>query len=254
MAKHTYYYHSDTDDVVNSHDQSYSLPDDYTILPTSLGAKIWSPIVRVIATILSWLYSRLIIHIHIIGKEKVKKVKDQGYFIYGNHTRPVGDVFTPLIIFPILNFYAIAAQANWGIPFIGKFVMPYAGLPVGHDIKQSLKLIQAIKTVINKKKGVVLIYPEAHVWPYYTKIRPFDPTSMHFPVALNAPSFTMTTTYHKPRFGKRPKIVIYIDGPFYPDLHLNGKKAQIKLHDQIWDTVNKRAKLSNYQYYNYKQK
>ncbi len=73
MAKHTYYYHSDTDDVVNSHDQSYSLPDDYTILPTSLGAKIWSPIVRVIATILSWLYSRLIIHIHIIGKEKVKK-------------------------------------------------------------------------------------------------------------------------------------------------------------------------------------
>ena len=114
-----------------------------------------------------------------------------------------------------------------------------------------VKLIKAIKTVIKDKKGEVLIYPEAHVWPYYTKIRPFDATSMHFPVQLNAPSFVMTKTYHKRRFGKRPRAVVYIDGPFYPDQTLSRKEAQNKLHDEIQKTLIDRAKLSDYEYCQY---
>lgn len=248
--KRVYYYHKTTDDVVDSHNQNFSLPDDYVILPTSRAAKIWSAIARRLAAGFGWIGFRLFDHVQVIGKEKLKQV-DGGYFIYGNHTRPMGDVFTSLTIFPVKNFYAIAGQANWGIPFIGKYLVRYGGLPVGKDIKQSIKLIKAIQTVINDKKGEVLIYPEAHVWPYYTKIRYFDSTSMHFPVKLGAPSFVMTKTYHKKRIGRRPRCVIYIDGPFYPDQTLTRKEAQNNLHDQIWQAMNKRAKLSNYEYYQY---
>src|SRR5699024_12184657 len=109
--------------------------------------------------------------------------------INGNHTSHMLDVFTLLTILPIKNFYAIANQANWGIPFIGKYLVRYGGLPVGKNMKQSLKLIKAIQTVIKDKKGEILIYPEAHVWPYYTKIRQFDATSMQCPVKLKATSF-----------------------------------------------------------------
>ncbi|MGZ7886827.1 lysophospholipid acyltransferase family protein [Lactobacillus crispatus] len=251
--KRIYYYQKTIDDVVDSHDQNFSLPDNYVILPNSLGARIWSTTARHLACAFGWVVFRFFDHVKVVGQEKLKQVNG-GYFIYGNHTRPMGDVFTSLTIFPIKNFYAIANQANWGIPFIGKYLVRYGGLPVGKNMKQSLKLIKAIQTVIKDKKGEILIYPEAHVWPYYTKIRPFDATSMHFPVKLNAPSFVMTKTYHKKWLSKRPSAVIYIDGPFYPDTNLSRKEAQNKLHDEIWQVMKQRAKNSDYEYCQYIQK
>ena len=77
---------------------------------------------------------------------------------------------------------------------------------------------------------------------------------MHFPVYLNVPSFTATTTYQKRRFSKKPKITIYLDGPFYPDRTLPKKLAQAKLHDKIFKSLTYRSKKSNYSYYKYKQK
>lgn len=186
----------------------------------------------------------------IVGKEKLKAVNQQGYFIFGNHTQAFGDVVLPLRIIPAGDYYAIGAQANWGIPILGKFILPYFGLPVGRDFKQFDHLVKAITKVISAKKAVV-IYPEAHVWPYYTKIRPFPATSMHFPVALQAPSLVMTTTYHQPKRGKRPRIVVYLDGPFYPDTSLTNKQAQHKLHTQITAAMQQRAATSDYAYCTY---
>lgn len=247
----TYYYKTLTDDLIDSKDQNFKLSDDYQLLPTSIGAKIWNPIARYLAAGFGCIYSRLFLHVQVVGKKKLKTFKDTGYFVYGNHTQPMGDVFTPLTIFPVKNFYAIAGQANWGIPFIGKYLVRYGGLPVGSNIKQAGKLVKAVQEVIKNKHGVVMIYPEAHVWPYYTKIRPFADTSMHFPIKLNAPSFTATSTYVKSSFYKRPKIIVYIDGPFFPDKMLSKKQAQEKLHNQIWDSLNEHAKLSNYNYIRY---
>ena len=249
----TYYYTHLTDDLVDSHNQNFTLPDNYSILPSNYRQKTWNIIARTLAAAFGKIYSKLFLHVTIIGKSKLKTVKNNGYFVYGNHTQPMGDVFTPLTIFSPYRFYAIAGQANWGIPIIGKLLVRYGGLPVGRDIKQSIKLIKSIKKVITKN-GIIAIYPEAHVWPYYTKIRPFDATSFHFPVKLNAPSFVMTTTYHKPRFGKHPKILTYIDGPFYPDQALSSKKAQEKLYNEVRDTMKARTQTNDYQYYKYVQR
>lgn len=248
----TYKYLKLTDDIVESADQSFSLSDNYQIFPTTKIGKIWNVVARHLASAFGWFYSRIILHVRVIGKEKLQAVNG-GYFVYANHTQPIGDAFIPLTIYPVMKFYAIAGQANWGIPFIGKYLLPYGGLPVGNDIKQAAKLLQAIKTVIRDKKGVVVIYPESHVWPYYTKIRPFPTTSMHFPIQLNAPSFTATSTYQHSKFFKRPKMTIYIDGPFYSDQGLSKKEAQAQLHDEIWKSLSNRAKLSNYSYYNYEE-
>ncbi|RMC26008.1 MULTISPECIES: 1-acyl-sn-glycerol-3-phosphate acyltransferase [unclassified Lactobacillus] len=250
MGKKKFRYHYLSDDVVTTHTQNYHLPDTYSIFPTSLGSKIWSAIIRPTASIISLIYTKLIMDIRIAGANKLHTVAQQGYFIYGNHTQPFGDVILPLSIIPARKYYAIGSQANWGIPILGKLVLPYFGLPVGQTVKQTANLIHAVKYIIHKNK-VVVIYPEAHVWPYYTKIRPFPSTSMHFPIMLNAPSFVMTTTYSKPKHGMRPQITVYLDGPYYSDLHLSQKMAQQKLHDQIYLTMKKRAAQSNYEYYTY---
>lgn len=246
----TYYYSKLSDDLVDSHNQNFKLPDSYQILPSKPLERLWNPIARTLASLFGWIYSKIFLHVHVIGKEKLKAADNQGYFVYGNHTQPLGDVFTPLTIFSPYRFYGIAGQANWGIPIIGKLLVRYGGLPVGNDIHQSIKLIKAIKQVI-AKKGIITIYPEAHVWPYYTKIRPFDATSFHFPIKTNSPVFAMTTTYHKPKLGKHPKIITYIDGPFYPDQDLSSKKAQEKLYNEVRAIMIQRAECSDYQYYKY---
>ncbi len=37
---------------------------------------------------------------------------------------------------------------------------------------------------------------------------------MKYPVELDVPSFALTTTYHRRRFGRKPRTVTYLDGPF----------------------------------------
>ena len=64
--------------------------------------------------------------------------------------------------------------------------------------------------------------------------------------------FTFTTTYHKRQFSKKPRIEIYVDGPFYPDLNLPIKEAQQELRDTCYNTMCERAKLNTYEFVTYK--
>ena len=90
----------------------------------------------------------------------------------------------------------------------------------------------------------VMIYPEAHIWPYYTKIRPFTDASFRYPVQLKCPVMCFTNTYQKRKHGQKPRIVTYIDGPFYQDESLKGKARKEALRNQVYDAMVERSKLN----------
>lgn len=98
------------------------------------------------------------------------------------------------------------------------------------------------------------IYPEAHIWPYYTKIRPFKSVSFKYPVTLDKPSFCITNTYQS--YGKnndKVKIVSYIDGPFFPNKELTLNQAKQELRDQIYNAMCKRSENCNIEVIKYRQ-
>ena len=70
--KRIYYYQKTTDDVVDSHDQNFNLPDNYVILPNSLGARIWSTTARHLACAFGWVVFRFFDHVKVVGQEKLK--------------------------------------------------------------------------------------------------------------------------------------------------------------------------------------
>ena len=105
-----------------------------------------------------------------------------------------------------------------------------------------------------EEKNCIVIYPEAHVWPYYTKIRPFPTTSFKFPVEAKLKSFAATTTYQKRKWGKKPKITVYVDGPFEVDEKLSKKENQEKLCNEIYECMKKRSNESTYEYIEYRRK
>lgn len=250
MNQKTYYYDSLTDDIVESRHQDYQLPSDYQWLPRGLWQSLIRWLVRTGATGFAFIYTRLFCGVKIINRAKLKPFRQQAYIIYGNHTQPVNDVFMPLLITNPYHFYALAAPANWGIPIIGKLLKYGGAIPTGQTQSQLRSMLDAIDQLLHQA-GHLVIYPEAHVWPSYTKIRPFATSSFRFAVSHKVPTFVMTTTYQGKRWTGQPKIVVYLDGPYQAPTNLKTKAQQKWLHDQVSRQMQQRAQLNTYQQFNY---
>ena len=245
----TRYYSSWTDDFVETQDQNFRVPEDYPWRSRGLLPGL----IYTAAILFSTVYCRLFLHVRYKNRRVLKAGRRTGAFIYCNHTQPLGDVFIPAL--PVLSgrIYTVVSPANLAIPVIGK-LLPYLGaLPVP-DTLQGMKQLSAAMEYRLKQKRLIAIYPEAHVWEYYTGIRPFPDTSFKYPVKFQKPVYCMTVTYQKRRFGKRPRATVYIDGPFCPDNTLPPKQQAARLHDTVYDCMCRRSQMSNYDYIRYEPK
>ena len=196
---------------------------------------------RIIATPIAFFYSKIKFGIKVRNKHVLKKV-NTGYFVYGNHTQEVLDPFLPTLIHFPKKAHIIAHPNNVAMKFLGTYNKMMGALPVPGNIESTKNFLAAIRKFVHKKQ-VIVIYPEAHVWPYCTKIRNFKSVSFKYPVELGMPVFAETTTYQK-RDGK-VKIVVYVDGPFYPNKTLTKKEAQEELKDAVYEAMVRRSFNSN---------
>lgn len=208
---------------------------------------------RIIFMPVAFFYNKVVFAHEIKGKNILKDFKGKGYFMYGNHTQAVGDAFMPNFINIPKRNYVVVHPANVSIPVLGRITPALGALPLPDDMRAYKSFMAAIEQRIREKKGII-IYPEAHVWPYYTKIRPFKDDSFYYPVKLCVPAFCFTNTYQKRRFSKRPKIVTYVDGPFYPDTSLSPKDSRKELRDRIYRTMCSRAQSSTVEQIKYVKK
>ena len=188
---------------------------------------------RVIMYPIVVLYAAFVFRQKIVGKKKLKPYKKQGIFLYGNHTQPLGDALLQTrLTFP-RRTYIIVHPNNLKVPVLGKMVPSLGGLPLPDDKPAYKNFLNAINNKVTEGNPLV-IYPEAHIWPYYTGIRPFVDTSFAYPVSLKAPVFCFVNTYHKTPLRKRPKLITYIDGPFFPETEGNPKANRKALRDSVY--------------------
>ena len=248
--KKTYYYKSFKDDVIKSKNQNYKLKKNYKWIKHSMWYSLYSSMIYFFAYIIGFFYCNCILHVKIKNKKILNNYKKQGYFLYGNHTQNIGDVFIPTYICRTKRIYTVVSQANLGIPVIGKILPALGALPIPDSLKNIKHFKVAILERIKQNKCIV-IYPEAHVWPYYTKIREFESTSFKYPAELNVPAFAMTTTYQKRKITKKPKITVYIDGPVNADKDKSKKENQEKIYKEIYEYMKYRSKESTYKYIEY---
>lgn len=107
--------------------------------------------------------------------------------------------------------------------------MPFAEiLPIPATFHQ-LAIFTKVVDRQAQRGHAVFIYPEAHVRPFYTKIRLFLSVSFHYPVDTELASFCLITTYRARRWSKKSKVIIYVDGPFYPRTGLTSKQQAADL-------------------------
>ncbi|MBQ7377545.1 MAG: hypothetical protein IJW71_04410 [Clostridia bacterium] len=220
---------------------------NYRYLPTAwykgLTHFFWY---RIVATPLAFLYTKIVLHHKIVGKKKLRAhTKSKGgCFLYGNHTQIIGDALIPSMLTLPGDAYVIVHPNNVSMPYLGRITPSLGALPLPDDMAAYRNFIKAVATRIEQGHSV-FIYPEAHIWPFYTGIRNFPDTSFYYPIKCGVPAFAFTNTYQKRRLSQKPRIVTYIDGPFYPDAELPPAAQKAELRDRVYDAMCRRAALSD---------
>lgn len=205
---------------------------------------------RVIMLPFAYCYSRIVFGLRIHGKKKLRPYQKQGYFLIGNHTQVPGDgFFQALVSFPKKS-YVIVNSDNVALKGTEQFMLMVGAMPLPTTLKGYKKFLKILGDRCQCGNSIV-IYPEAHIWPYYTGIRNFPQTSFAYPVSFKKPIFTFTAVYQKRLFRQKPGIDIEVDGPFFAEEELAKKAAEKKLRDQVYETMVQRAKESNCEYIRY---
>ena len=199
---------------------------------------------RIIAMPLALIYTKAKFRHKIIGAECMKPYRECGCFMYGNHTQDIGDALIPNMIEKQKDKYVIVNPANLNAPFVGRVIRSLGALPLPDTLSANKKFLAAIEKRVRERAAIV-IYPEAHIWPYYTEIRPFRDASFAYPVKHAAPVFCFTNTYQRRKRSRLPRIVTYVDGPFFPDESLSPRERRKKLRDEVYEKMCERSRLSN---------
>jgi 1-acyl-sn-glycerol-3-phosphate acyltransferase len=252
LAKTVYYTNAENDEFSGIPPKGFFIPADYQYIHNNVFYRFFAFIsYRIILLPIAYFHRVFALRQRFENKGILKAFKHKGYFIFGNHTNLLGGGFTPsMICFP-KRIYIIVNSDNVAVKGLSTLFKMGGALP----LPSTLAGMPSFMDAINKRYSqgsVICVYPEAHIWPYCTWIRPFKSVSFKFPVSLNAPVFAFTDCYKKRRFGKKPRTVTYIDGPFYPDESLPLEQRHNELRDRVYAAMKARAdKESTYSIINY---
>lgn len=226
-----------------------SVDENYPYSPKNIFYKAFKCLVyRIVMRPIAALYAKAKFRQKIIGREKLKSQKG-GYYLYGNHTQIPGDGFMPNVMTFPRDTYFIVNRDNVAMRGTGTIMTALGALPIPSSIDGFKAFHATIKQKIDEGAAVV-IYPEAHIWPYANIIRPFSNVSFRYPAETNTPVYCFTNTY---RCSKRqaPRIVTYIDGPFFSN-KATKKARREDLHRQVYEVMCKRAGMpENYAFIHY---
>ena len=249
----TVYYKDELhDDFANNGIETKKLNENYQYIMKNPFNRFFSNLVRILLLPIVKLLVLILYHPKYVNKKQViSKVKKGPYFIYSNHVLPLDPLIPPSINSSKLCLIAASADTFSMNKVLSWLVRALGAFPVPNSPKMYYNYVDFIHYEVERKHRV-LMYPEAHIWPYCNFIRHFTSTSFKYPVYDNVPIITMTTCFTKKKYGKKPKLTIYFDGPFYPDQNMKQVDAIENLKDQAFNAMQNRAKkYSTYEYIKY---
>jgi hypothetical protein len=245
-----FYYKSEKDDFFKQSKPLPKIDESYKYKKGFFGKLYEFFLHRIIAPLIAFPYIKLFVREKYYGREKLKPYRKKAYFLYINHTQPIADAVSPnVMIFP-KKLYTVVNKENLALPGIGNATKYLGAIPLPDNLKAARNFSEAIADAI-KKNNAIAVYPEAHVWPFYTEIRDFGAETLEPAVKHASAVFTATRVYKSRGKAKKPRQEIYIDGPFFPDASLSKRDAREKLKEEIIGAMRDRASLSDVKWVEY---
>ena len=255
--KTVYYSNELEDDFASTQGiKTKPLPENYKWIHNGILWKLFSGVLYyLIAYPLIKIINRFYYGLKIKNRRVIKKLHS-GCFLYGNHTQHLD----PFIAAEVSGWghrtYFMAGNDTFSISGIKHLVAMLGAMPVAYNVESMKKMVDTV-TQRYHEGACIAIYPEAHIWPYYTGIRNFPNASFAYPVGLNAPAVAMVVTYRK-RHGltrllfRHPCVTVYCSEPMYPNPALSKKSAKKDLRDRIYHWMKNTAEEKNmYEFIHY---
>ncbi|MBQ9388324.1 MAG: 1-acyl-sn-glycerol-3-phosphate acyltransferase [Lachnospiraceae bacterium] len=208
----------------------------------------------IIVVPLIWLFMKVYHGFKIKNRRIIRTHSKRGYLLYANHTQTFDSFLPAIASFPKKGF-VIANPDAVSIPLIRNLVLMLGCIPIPTAHSGMRGFLDRVYGII-ERKGSITIFPEAHIWPYYTKIRPFIDVSFRYPVKADVPVIPMVTTYRKRRglfaLCKRPAMTVTVCEPIFPNTTLPQREAIKKLRDETYEAMKKVSETNeNIEYVKY---
>lgn len=258
--KTIYYSNELTDDFASTQNiNTKPLPENYKWIRNGILWKLFSGILYYLIIFpLAKIINRFYYGLKIKNRRVIKKLHS-GCFLYSNHTQHLDPFISAEVSGWGHRTYFMAGPDTFSIIGLRHIVAMLGAMPVAYDLDSMKKMISSVNKRYHQG-ACITIYPEAHIWPYYTDIRNFGSASFAYPVGLNAPVVAMVVTYRKRRgltrlFFKHPCITVYCSDPMYANPTLGRKAAKKELRDRVYHWMKKTAaEHDNFEFVHYEYK
>jgi 1-acyl-sn-glycerol-3-phosphate acyltransferase len=205
---------------------------------------------RIIMTPVAWLYLTFKFHVKFVNSSVLKKSRGKPVFLFGNHTQIPGDGYIPsVLMFPVKCAVIVNAD-NVSLPGTRTFMKMVGAVPIPNKLSGMHRYMDYLAYLVQKKR-CIMVYPEAHVWPYYTGIRPFPADAFRYPEMFDATSYCFTTTYQQRKHSRHADMTVFVDGPFTVDRLLSRKGRIRVLRDAVYEKMKERSSGSTYKFIEY---
>jgi 1-acyl-sn-glycerol-3-phosphate acyltransferase len=206
----------------------------------------------VIALPLVTLFMKAVNGTKYVNRKALRSIRG-GCFLYGNHTH-WSDAFLPHAAAGLKKTYIIASPDAVSIRGIRNIVQMLGAIPVPTHPRALRKFTDAVR-VRAKRGGCIAVYPEAHIWPYYTGIRPYPAASFIYPAELGLPAVAMVTVYRQRKKGGKPAHTVIFSDPIHAQPGMTVREAQRYLHQRVYAFMLETAgDPDNYAYMRYEKK
>lgn len=183
--------------------------------------------------------SRLVFGLKIIGKKNLRYVKG-GAVTVTNHVHFLDSPMVACTLFPRKPLFA-SLQSNFEIPVVRRLVRILGGVPIPESPKALGAFMDAMRAQLQKGR-IVHFYPEASLWPWHDKLRPFKNGAFHLAVKSGVPVVPMVFTYRKPgwlmsRLRKKPLLTLRIGEPEYPAQSGSERSRVMEMRQAVVDSM-----------------
>lgn len=216
--KEIFYENEFHDDFAETKINTKNLPPDFKYVHRNIFWRFFSWILYyLVAVPVIFLITKIWYGVRVKNKKAIKKLKGTGFFLYANHTAMMDGTIHSVLIAKHRP-YIIANPDAVSLKGLSNFVVMVGCLPLGNSPENQDALDAALHHRVIEQKRAVIVFPEAHIWKYYNKIRTLRPATFRFAAKLNAPVLPVTTTWRKPHWPfKKPRMTLNVGEPIFYD-------------------------------------
>jgi len=227
----------ETEEVVRLPERfPFTTPADYDYFPGNPLFRAGHFLLTAVLWVLFMAVDFLWFGLRIRGRKNLAVLKKSGAVTICNHIHFLDCVFSACAIRrPMPAFLTL--ESNFRLPVIRRLIRILGAIPLPETRGGFLRMNQAVRDHL-KKGGVLQVYPEHVLHPYYPGIRGFRRGAFAFAADAGVPVIPLVLTPRPPRglwrLKRKPCLTLTVLPPIWPDPSLLRKKAASTLMDAAY--------------------